>query len=120
MAISSSTRRIGIRKTSTRRRWHMPSTPSWIAVLAARGVFVVVAFAFAANASAQSATTTGQMGGMMSGYMASQNLTAECNQMAASYGLNGTVIIDMDKLMSSGGMSQMMSNGMMQSDGMMN
>ena len=62
------------------------------------------------------------MAGMMSGYASNQNITTECNQMAASYGLNGTVIASMDKLMSNGGMSQMMSSGMMgmvQSDGMM-
>ena len=108
--------------SSARRRWHMPPTPPQIVALAMLGIFVIAAFAFTANASAQSATATSRMGGMMSSYTTSQNFTAECNQMAASYGLNGTVIADMNKLMSSRGMSQMMSSGMMsmmQSDRMM-
>ena len=100
-------------KTITRRWLYILLQPLQIAALPALGIFAVAAFAFTVNASAQPVTVTGRIGGMISGYTTNQNFTAECNQMVRSYGLNGTVIADMDKMMSSGTM------GMMQSDGMM-
>jgi hypothetical protein len=109
-------------RTITRKWLHVLPQPLQFVAIVVLGIFVIAAFAFTANASVQSVTANGWMGSMMSNYTASQNFTAECNQMVGSYGLNGTVIAYMDKLMSSGGMRQMMSGGMtgmMKSDGMM-
>ena len=84
----------------------------------AAAAILLGAFAFlvlADSGVAYGAASSASMESMMSG-TSSQNLTALCNQMMASFGLNQTAIAEMDEMMASGAMSEMMGSmsGMMQ------